>query len=488
MTQVPPPAKTPLSLMAIKGTLWEYSSFALGKALAFVSTVILARVLAPEHFGVVGYCLVAIQYLDILNTFGMDSALISRHDKTTEAANAAFVVGLMTSGALLAVAWLSAPAIANFFNEPEVAPLFRVLALTLPITALGVVPHGFIKKRLQFRAKLVPDLSRTVIKGGLSIALALLGYGIWSLIWGQVVGELTSTAIFWALAKWKPTGAFDRQVTREMLSFGLHLIVVGIIGALLSNADYLFVGRLLGAAALGYYTLAYRVPELIINNLNYVVARVAHPVLSQAQLDAGKLNQLFYGYVRYISMFTLPAGVGLALIAPAFIRAFYTDKWEPSIGVMQGISIAIGIASIGHIPGVLYKAVNRPEILTRLAWVKLPYTLGILWFATRWGIAGVALGQIVIAVFNVSLDVWMVGRVVKAPVAKTLSAIGPALVSTTAMGLALGAVALWLAPDDLLDLFVMLVIGAAVYAGALAVVSRETLTQAGGLLRAVFKA
>lgn len=487
MTTSSAPKPADLSGLAVSGTLWAYLSFLAGKILSLAATVILARLLAPEHFGVVGYCLIAIQYFDILNTFGMDTALISRRDRVGAAANAAFVTGMGISLALYAAAWAIAPGIAAFFNATEVTALFRALALVLPLSALGTVPMGFIERRLQFREKLIPDLGGTIAKGGISAVLAWQGFGAWSLILGQLAGEAAAVVAAWLVAKWRPTREYDWRVAREMLSFGGHIITVGIIGALLTNVDYILVGRSLGAAALGYYTLAYRIPELVINNLNFVAARVAHPVLAQAQADITRLHSFFLGYMRYIAMFTFPAGVGLALIASPFIRVFYTSKWNPAIAVMQAISLAIAVASVGHIPGVLYKAANRPEILTRLAWIKLPYTLLILWYSTRWGISGVAAAQIIVSALNVMLDVATVSRVARLRAADILRALRPALAGTAAMALAVGPLQFWFNIDHVAELLLLVMTGALVYLGAVALVNRSVVMEAGAALRATFK-
>lgn len=468
----------------VRGTLWAYLSFLLGKGLTFITTVILARLLVPEQFGVVGYCLIAIQYLDILNTAGIDSALISRRDKVQEAANAAFVINVAVGLASFGLAWIAAPSVAGFFKAEAVTDLFRALAVVLPISGLGLVPDAMLQRNLQFKSRLVPGIGRSLVKGIASVLLAWAGWGVWSLVWGQVAGEVVSTALLWRLARWRPTFAFDRRAAREMLVFGGHIIAIEVVGALESNVDYLVVGRLLGAAALGYYTMAYRIPELVIRSLNYVVARVALPVLSQAQSDAGQLRAIYFGYIRHVALFTFPAGLGLALVARPFVTTFYTSRWEPAASVMALIAVSIGISSIGHVPGVLYKAINRPGILNQLSLVKLPLALGILWFSTRWGIVGVGAGQLVMAVIYVTLDCVMVSRVMRFSLRDTMEALTPAIAATAAMGLTVGSASALFSLVGASGLAVMVLVGISAYAAALALVSRDTVVRAGAVLRA----
>ena len=425
--------KSTVTQKAIQGTFWSYLSYTSGKLLSFVTTIILARLLIPEDFGLLGYCMVAIQYLEVVNTLGMGTALISRRDKVAAAANAGFVISFVLGIGLYGLAWISAPAIATYFKEPAVTELLRLLALVLPISGLGAIPGAFIERNLAFRIKFVPDVSRSLTKGLLSIILAWQGFGVWSLVWGQVIGAIVATILNWVMARWRPERIYDRRVTTEMLQFGGHIIAIGFIGALLNNVDYLIVGRILGAAALGYYTLAYRMPELIIRSINLVVGRVAHPVLSKLQWDDAGLRSVYGNYLRYTALVIFPAGVGLALLAAPIIELFYTAEWTPAIPVMRWIALSITVASMGHIPGVLYKAINRPDILNKLAVIKLPLTIVTLWYSTRWGIEGVAFGHLILAFIKVILDTVVAGRMISFNLLAVLKALQPALLGTAGM-------------------------------------------------------
>ena len=467
---------------AIQGTLWTYLSYIAGKLLSFVTTVILARLLLPEEFGLVGYATVVIQYLDVVNTLGMGTAVISRRDRLAEAANAAFYISIAVGAVLYGMAWLGAPLAATYFREPLVTPMLRVIALLLPLNAVSVIPGALIQRDLRFGIKIIPDLSSSLAKGAVSILMAWQGFGAWSLIWGQIASVFVAGLLHWALAGWRPTRVFDRRITREMLSFGGHIIAVGFIGALLNNVDYLIIGRMLGAVALGVYTLAYRMPELVIRSINLVVGRVAHPVLSTVQMSAADLRAMYRRYLRYTALIIFPAGVGVALLSGPIIRVFYTARWAAAIPVMRWIALAVTIAAMGHIPGVLYKSINRPDILNKLALVKLPVVIGVLWFATRWGIEGVALGHVALALFKVTLDTLVASRFVQAGVWDVLRAIYPALVGTLVMGLAVWGLLFIFASGDVRAIVLGTATGALVYLAALLLVRRDVVLNTAGVV------
>src|SRR5215208_2599130 len=361
-----------LTQKTVRGVFWSYLSFLGGKGLNFVSTIILARLLLPEQFGLIGYCLVVIQYVDIINSAGINTALVARRERLQEAANAAFVANLLFGAVCFAIVWLIAEPVSIFFKSPEIIPFFRVLGLSLPLTGLGMVPDAMLKREMKFQTILIADVSRNFMKGAISVGMALMGFGVWSLVWGQVLGVLTGSILSWILAGWRPTWHFHPEATRTIAFFGYHIILLETAGALRNNVDYLLVGRILGAAALGYYTMAYRIPELLIRSLNYVLGSVSLSALALTQSEPGKMQAFYFGYIRFLSMFTFPVSVGLAFTSQVFIPLFLSEKWGPAIIPTALIALALGVASLGYVPGVLYKAISRPDILNKLALIKVP--------------------------------------------------------------------------------------------------------------------
>lgn len=475
--------KKNLTKKAVRGTFWSYLSYASGKLLNFVSTLILARLLVPEQFGLVAYCTIAIQYLDILNSAGIESALIARKDKIEEAANSAFVANVIFGIASFGLAWVAAPGIASFFKTPEITPLFRLLAIVLPISGLGLVPYTMILRGLRFRTKLIPDIAGSLSKGLTSIILALLGYGPWSLIWGQILGAVITVILSWIVANWRPSWVFDGQVTREVLAFGGHIILINLAGQLRNNVDYIIVGRVLGATLLGIYTLAYRIPELVIRSMNLVVERVAFPLLSQIQSDTETLRSIYFDYIRYIALFSFSIGFGLALTAQLFVETFLSEKWLHAIAPMALVSIAIAISSIGYVPGVLYKAINRPEILNRLSLIKIPIIFFIVWYTARWGIVSVAAGQILFACISLLLEGYMVSRIIEFRMREMWQALVPAIICSVSMVTVVSFVQIIFSPSGLTGLILVVLVGASAFVGTLGLVDRNLMSRAYGALR-----
>lgn len=474
-----------LSVTAVRGTFWVYLSFLSGKGLTFLSTVILARFLTPEHFGLVAYSLLAVQYLDVLSSFGMGSAVIARREKLREAANAAFIMSLLVGSLLFLAAWFSAPYLATFFREPAVTDLFRALAIVLPLGSLGIVPSAMLEREMRFRTRLIPDITRNIIKGGLAVALAWQGFGAWSIIYGHIAGDVVAMILMIWLARWRPTMQHDRRVLREMAWYGWHSTLVGMVGAFRNQVDYILIGRLIGTQALGLYTLAYRIPDLLLRHINNSVGRVTLPILARTQNDESRLGMMYFAYLRYTALMIFPAGLGLAITAPILIRLFFTSEWEAAIPVMQWITIAVAVGSIGHAPGVLYKSISRPDILNKLAIVKAIFAVGVLWYSTRFGIVGVAIAQVPVFAFGILLDTVVIWRVLHFELREFFRALAPATFATTAMGGLLWIATTLFGFSGVPGLIALATLGVITYALALFLASRETFSEITGVARAM---
>lgn len=467
-----------LSGAAVRNAFWAYMSLLTSKGVAFVGSIILARLLVPEEFGVVSICLIALSYLEILVAGGTEAALIARRERAQEAANAALVINLALSLIFLALVWFVAPEVALFFRSDTVTGLLRTLAFVLPITALGIVPDALLQKQLRFRVRVLSDAGSSLVKALVSIALAVAGLGAMSLILGQIAGEAAGTVLAWSFAHWRPSFQLARDATLQLLSYSWHMVMIGLVGVILGNADYLFIGRILGATALGFYTLAFRIPELIIGQITWAIGRAAFPLIATMHSNSDAVRSTYLKYLRYISLFTFPLAVGLALLAAPFILVFYTTRWTDSIEPMAFIAGAMAISSIGYMAGTVYKALNRPGILNATMLLRLPIALALLGYSTRFGIVGVSAAQCILALIFALVDSIVISRLLRFPPAQVFVAIQPALTGSLILALGVGGVQTVWSLAGLGGIIFLALTGAVIYLGTLGVVSRETIQEA----------
>jgi O-antigen/teichoic acid export membrane protein len=216
-----------------------------------------------------------------------------------------------------------APYIAAFFRNPEATAIVRVLAVAFLIKFLGNTHDALAQKDLRFRARLVPELGLAVVKATVAIALAVAGFGAWSLVWGHLAGLTMWTAGVWFVVPWRPRLTMPRDLVGPMLRYGQGIVGVNILAAIVHHADLAIVGRMLGAAALGAYQIAYKIPEATITVIVWVVGKVLFPSFAKLQHDSSALRRAYLGALTWVSLITIPAAAGLFLVADPLVRAFF---------------------------------------------------------------------------------------------------------------------------------------------------------------------
>lgn len=425
-----------LGKKTVQGVFWNYLSFASGKLLAFVTTIILARVLVPEEFGQVVIALLVIQYLEAIGDLGIAQALIYQRDNIERASSVAFSISIVMGVVLATTAALSAPLVGAFFSSPASVPLIQVLALTLLINSFGQTQMALLTKELKFRQKILPDLSRSLVKGFASIALALLGFGAWSLIWGQVLGSIAITVVLWLVSSWRPRLIWDRILAGQMLTYGLQILWVELLAVVWATADYIIVGRLLGSTDLGLYQQAFRVTDLLIINVCFVAGRVLFPSYVKMNHSPEAIQRGFLTTMRYVALITLPLSIGVCVVAPLFVGVAFGSNWLAMVPALQLLALRAGISTVSFNSGHILKAIGRPSIITKLMAVKLSVLVVTVLLTVQYGIVGVALGQIGVALFSVALDCLTMRRVIHVSLASIWQQIWPALLPAIGMGLA----------------------------------------------------
>lgn len=474
-----------LGKQAAQGAIWNYLAFVASKGLVFISTLVLAQILSPAEFGLVGMALLVITVLDILRDFGIGSAVIYYGKEGAPAANMAFVLSSGIGLVLFVANWLLAPLVAGFFHtaSPQdaqtVTSLIQVLGFSLLFASLGSTHDALLQKEINYRRRMVPEVGRTLLKGVLSVALAFMGFGAWSLVWGQVLGEALATVLLWVVARWRPAFVFRRDLFRPMLGYSFQTMTAGGLGTLLADVDYFIIAALLGETALGIYTLAFRIPELLLKNMAQAVATVAFAVAARLQSDLEALRSAYLSMQRYMLVLLAPLGFGLFAVTPALIHTLFKATWEPVIPAMQILSIYMVLGGINYWPGVVYKAVGRPDILNYLSVAKLMMLVPVLlWGATSYGLEGVAWGQLAVRVVGIGIDMLVVARFIKINVWEQLRVVWPPLLAGCIMAATVRLLYFAVDPTErggIPALSLAVVVGAAVYLAGIWLLDRSAL-------------
>ncbi len=456
------------------GIVWSFVSFGSSKLLTFVTTIILTRLLVPELFGQVALALITISGLETIGYLGVGAALIYQRDNIERAAHVAFTISLGMGIILWAVATLCAPLVGAYYDDPVVGSLLRVLAFTFIIGSFGSVHGALLIKELDFKRRLVPNIARTFVKGSSAIAFVLSGWGVWSLVWAQILGDITAVIALWIIQPFRPRFLWDMQLGRVMLLYGIQVIGVEIASFFYSNADYIIVGKVLGPADLAVYRQAFIVADMLILSICAITAGVLFPYYTKLNHNQEALQNGFLTTLRYMSLATLPLSIGLCVVAPLFVRMVFTEAWYGMSLPLQWLALRAGINTLSYHAGIIFRAIGRPVIISKLIVVRLILLVPVILFSVRFGIIGIAVGQVCMAIIQNLLDFYMVHRVIQVSPRRIWQSLSPALSAATGMGSAVWLFVMTVPQTSVLfTLIAAIILGAIVYIGLLWFLERQ---------------
>ena len=461
-----------LKTRAIQGAFWTAASIFGGQLLNLLTTLILAKLLAPSDFGLVAVALLVVTTAQIFRDLGLAQALIYRTDHIEEAASTAFFLVIIWGMLLCFLISLMASQIALFFNEPGATAVIQVMALTLVISSFGTVPSALIEKELEFRKKVLPEILPIVAYTLTAVALAAAGYGVWSIVLGRI-GQATLTAILlWRAARWRLRLSFDRDIAVEILDYGKHIIGGSILNVIFLYIDNAYVGRIAGVTALGFYTFAFALANLPTQTITPTINKVAFPSYVKLRENHGDIASGYLKSLKLVSVMTFPATLGLATIAPDLLQVLYADKWNPSILLVQILSIYALFRSIGALPGSVLLTIGKQSLIPRLMVIYVVSASILLWPATTWfGATGTSL--VMTSVMGIGSIVWLalVNRYLVISLKRFVMHLAPQIVASVAM---VGWLLILesLLGESLLSLLILIGSGAVLYITSLLLLTR----------------
>jgi len=341
------------------------------KGLGFVTTLILAKLLAPEDFGTVAVAAMVIDILYLCKDLGISQAIIYRKGDSKSVVSTGVILVTAVNLGLFALAWIAAPFIARFYEHQGLTSVIVLLSSNLVWQGLTSVPESLLRKNIDFKALVIPNVVPVIIASALGIVLALTGWGVWSLVIRTLTGSVLNMVLIWIYSPFKFEWRYDRQVGRELFGYGKHIVVASAFLISLYNVDRFFVSRFAGMAALGVYTLAMRIALMPVTELSHLVCRVMFPVLSAFNEEPERLRSAFLRTVRYSNVVAIPMSMGIAVFGPSLVLAIYGQKWAAMTVPLQLLSAYAFFRSVSSLLHETFKAVGRPALFQKFVLLRL---------------------------------------------------------------------------------------------------------------------
>lgn len=391
------------------GLAWTFVQSIAVRAVAMVVTIILARLLTPEDYGLIGMLSIFIAISEVFILSGFGQALIQKSECTDDDFSTAFYFNVAVSVLIYIILFFAAPLIADFYHEPNLIMLTRILSLNFIFGSFNVVQQSKLKKELNFKPLAIISLLCTIISGIVGIAMAYCGFGVYALVGHTLSATLMRVVFFPFFTKWHPNRPFNLQSFRHLWGFGSKILVTGIIDVFVSNLSNILIGRFYNKELVGYFSKARSLADIPAMTMSSVLGTVLYPVLSEIHNDEARHAAVYKKVSRNAVVFTFPVMLLLALLAEPIIILLFTEKWAPAIPLFQALLLARSFLTLNIINAHMLQSRGETKLFMNLYFITGPIILVAIAVSIPLGVQAMAWatfisGIIYYALFAIVID------------------------------------------------------------------------------------
>ena len=424
-----------LKKRTIKGFGWNFLDNILNRGISFVVGIVLARLLSPSEYGLIGIIMIFIAIFNSIVDSGLGSALIRKNDCTEEDYDTVFHSNHLLSIIMSLLFFLCAPLIADFFNEPQLKPLAQVMSCTLIINALSIIQNTLLLKQLDFKGKMVISMISSLASGAAGIAMAYSGYGVWSLVGQQISRQVLYTTLLWLHNRWIPRLRFSKSSFHELFGFGWKLLVSGLIDTVWKEIYQVVIGKFYTPATLGLYSRAHQFSTIFSSNLTSVVQSVSFPALSKVQDDPEKLKRGFRKVNKTSMLISFAMMFGMMAVAEPMVKVLIGDKWLPCVPFLQIICLQMVLYPLHSQNLNLLEIRGRSDLFLKIQIIKkgisvVPIILGIF-ISIYW----MLVGSVFTGLIGLYVNSYYSGSLLDYDLREQLKVIAPSFAITLSMAI-----------------------------------------------------
>ena len=394
----------------VSGVGWSAADAFLAQGVSFIVGLVLARLLSPEEYGLIGIVLIFTTILLSVVDCGFSNALIRKLKVTEDDYNTLFIFNILISFAMYGLLYASAPFIANFFERPQLVALTRVTGLLLIFQALSIVQYTILSRNVDFKTKTKASIISAVISGVLGITMAFLGYGVWSLVYQHLSRQLLYSLFLWIFIKWNPKLSFNIESFKYMWGFGWKLLVSGLLDKIWAQLYQVVVGKFYSPATLGQYSRSKEYANIFSSNLTTIVQRVSYPVLSQVQDNEERMVSAYRKVIKITMFVTAIILISMAAVSEPFIYCLIGPQWQDAAKFLPYICISMSLYPLHAINLNMLQIQGRTDIFLYLEIVKKIIAIGPICLGIFINIYWMLVGTIVTGIIAFFLNSYYTGK------------------------------------------------------------------------------
>lgn len=421
---------------AASGAIWASIDRFGYMALQFGVNIILAQLLTPADFGIIGMLAIFIAVSQVLIDGGFGSALIQKKSPTQTDYSTIFFWNIGFSLVLYLILFLCSPLVAKYFSMPILSDVLKVIGINLIVTSIMSIQMTRLRKELAFKKIAITNIVSYIFSSSVAIAMAYHGFGVWSLVVMQLLGSITAITILWIITKWHPSLCFSQSTMRELFSFGGYIMAAGILQEFCKNLQGIIIGKKFSATQMGYYSQAYKLDQVSSHSIPQVIVQVMYPVYSSIQDDKSRLIDVLSMNIRVISFLIFPIIGLLILIANPIIMFLYGEKWLPSAPYFQVLCVGGFFVCLQNINFYAVAAIGKSRTLFLWSFYKWGFLLAALLIGMNFGMYGILWGMVCSSTNIYIVNATLVSKHVGLSLLKQISFLLPiAAVTLTSMAI-----------------------------------------------------
>lgn len=401
-----------LKSKTVKGVVWSSIERFSTQGVQFLIMIIMARLLTPKDYGLIGMLAIFLTVAQSLIDSGFSQALIRKQNRTDVDNSTVFYFNIIVSCSLYLILFISAPFVADFYNQSELTSVMRVVCLGVILNSLAVVQRALLTVRIDFKTQAKASLSAAVISGCIGIVLAYSGFGVWALVVQQLLNLSVNTLLLWIFSKWRPIAVFSWDSFHELFAFGSKMLASGLLDTLYRNIYPIVIGKLFSASSLGHYTRAQQFSEFPSSNITGIIQRVTYPVLCGIQDDMERLTNVYRKFLKLSAFIIFPLMIGLSAVALPFVDIILGVQWSFCGQLLQIICFAMMWYPIHSINLNLLQVKGRSDLFLRLEIIKKILGITVLCITAPFGLIVMCYGQIFNSIVALAINTYYTGKLI----------------------------------------------------------------------------
>lgn len=422
-----------LKSKTVKGVVWSSIERFSTQGVQFLIMIIMARLLTPKDYGLIGMLAIFLAVAQSLIDSGFSQALIRKQNRTDVDNSTVFYFNIIVSCSLYLILFITAPFVADFYNQPELTSVMRVVCLGVILNSLAVVQRALLTVRIDFKTQAKASLSAAVISGCIGIVLAYSGFGVWALVVQQLLNLSVNTLLLWIFSKWRPIAVFSWDSFHELFAFGSKMLASGLLDTLYRNIYPIVIGKLFSASSLGHYTRAQQFSEFPSSNITGIIQRVTYPVLCGIQDDMERLTTVYRKFLKLSAFVIFPFMMGLSAVAKPFINISLGSQWEFCGQLLQVICFAMMWYPIHSINLNLLQVKGRSDLFLRLEIIKKILGITVLCITAPFGLIVMCYGQIFNSIVALAINTYYTGKLINVGFIRQMKDLFPTILLSLTM-------------------------------------------------------